>query len=142
MEYEGPHHSRLTKRLRKIAKEFGLKLWFTKQFSISGEYHTGDDRAVVNLDNAFDHVASTFFHELGHHLDYHKGLYPSFYGSTPLYKQRRIALKAERHADKIGKKLCKKYFPKVKYHDSYKSDEDLDYLKNMYGDGRRKKKKS
>lgn len=135
MDYDGPRHERLTKRLRRIAKAHGLKLWF-RDVGFSGEYHVGENRAVVQLDNTASHVISTFFHELGHHLDFHAGRYPSFYKDTPLYMQRRVALKAELSADRLGQKLCKKYFPKVKYAKSYRSEGDLIYLKWYYSDGR------
>lgn len=135
MKYEGPRHERITKKLRKIAKQYGLKLWF-RDVEFSGEYHVGFDRAVVSLNKPSYQVISTFFHELGHHLDYHNGKYPSFYQSTPLYKQRRVALKAELSADRLGQKLCKKYFPKIKYHTSYRTEEDLIYLEWYYSDGR------
>lgn len=142
MCYDGPRHERITKKLRKIAKEYNLKLWFKPSISFSGEYHVGDDRAVVQLDNPSATVISTFFHELGHHIDFHEGRFPTFYDiSSPLYRQRKVALKAERHADMVGQRLCKKYFPNVKFQKSYRSESDIDYLRYYYADGRTNLKK-
>ena len=138
MSYEGPHHVRITRKLRRIAKEHGLKLWFVPSLGAGGEYCVGEDRAVVLLDHTAAQLISIFFHELGHHVDYHAGLYPSYYRDTPLYRQRRIALRAERHADAVGKKLCRKYFPKVKYQKSYHTEDDIDFLNEGIADGRRK----
>lgn len=138
MDYEGPKHLRLRLRLRRIAKSYGLKLWFKQSLGFSGEYHVGSDLAIVQYDDPADKVISTFFHELGHHLDYHNGLFKTFYDNyAPLYKMRPTALKAERHADEVGRKLCKKYFPKIKYEKSYRTEDDIRYLREYYADGRK-----
>ena len=137
-DYDGPLHTRLVNKLQSIAKQFSLKLYFRHDSDkFSGEYWTGSDTVVVMLDNSYNDVVSIFFHELGHHLDYKLGRFPVFYNlSSPLYKQRAVALKAERSADKTGQQLCKVFFPKVKYVKSYIHKYELDYLKEFYADGR------
>jgi len=139
MEYDGPRHDRIRKKLHKIAKTHGVRLWFRPSLGFSGEYHVGCDLIIVQLDNPAVRVISTFFHELGHHTDFHNKIFRDFYdNNAPLKRMRPTALKAERHADATGEKLCKKYFPKIKYEQSYRTAEDLYYLRAYYADGRSK----
>ncbi len=85
-------------------------------------------------------VISTFFHELSHYLDHRDGLFKRFYSlATPKYVLRRIALRAERHADERGRKECQKMFPRVKYVVVYRSSVDVHYLKLYYKDWRKKR---
>lgn len=138
MEYDGPKHERVTKKLRRIARLHDMKLRFKPSVGLKAEYWVGDSLAILQLEVTERELVSNFFHELGHHLDYTSGLFRSFYSpKTPLYVQRKVSLKAERHADKIGERLCRKYFPKVKFRKSYRSREDIQFNRDYYADGRR-----
>ncbi len=76
---------------------------------------------------AINYFLSVVFHEMGHILSYRNGKYREYNRGldtnkiTP--KKFKIwasqALKAERLADKIGKQLMKKHFPKLNYMASY-----------------------
>jgi hypothetical protein len=110
-----------------------MRLRSRRNITFSGEYCQIKETAWINLDNPSRIVISTFFHELGHHLDYKSGKFRAFYDLRySLAAQRRVALRAERHADFVGQKLCKKFFPKVKYDKSYVKQEDIDWLLNEY----------
>jgi hypothetical protein len=106
----------------------------TRRFiTFSGEYCHKSKTAWVNLDNPANVVISTVFHELGHHLDLEAGLFRKYYdGRSSNRTMRRLALRAERHADLVGRRLCKKYFPKVKFHEAYVDQEDIDWLLNEF----------
>lgn len=138
MHYDGPRHERLTRKLRRIAKLYGMKLRFKPSVGFEAEYWFGEQTAMVQLDNSSQELISNFFHELGHHIDYTSGLFRTFYDSrSPLYVQRKISLRAERHADLVGERLCKQYFPKIKFRRSYRSPEDVQFNRDYYADGRR-----
>lgn len=133
MEYEGPKHTQALKKLKKIAKLYKLSVRFVYSMSCSGEYHPNKKMARVLLDNPLRLVISSFFHELGHHIDYTSGLYKSFYlSSSSLTNMRRHALSAELHTDKVGEELCNHHFPKVKYDRSYRSKADQQWLRDYF----------
>lgn len=138
MNYEGPRHYRLTRRLRRIAKAYDLGLRFKPSVGFEAEYWVNERIAVLQLDVTATELVSNFFHELGHHIDHVTGRFRTFYDSrTPLYLQRRVSLKAERHADKVGEELCSLFFPKVRFKRSYRSREDAQFNRDYYADGRR-----
>lgn len=129
---------KLRKKLHKIAKEYKVKLRFREFVSFGGDWYYGTIRISIKNTTKRE-IISNFFHELGHHIDYTNKLYPSFYNSKSSWaKLRRISLKAERHADKVGQQLCKKYFPKIKFMRSYLSENNIKYNKLYYSDGRTK----
>lgn len=123
--------SKLIKELRKIAKMYGMKLYTKPTMSCQGEYSHNKKSAWINLDQEHDPLVSTFFHELGHHIDYTEGKFVKFYDNrSSLATLRAISLRAERHADKVGQTLCKKYFPSVRYEKAYRNREDVEWLKD------------
>lgn len=124
-------NSKLIKKLRVIAKSYGMRLHTKPQMSCQGEYAHTKRTAWINLSQTEDQLVSTFFHELGHHIDYSNGKFAKFYDNrSSLATLRAISLRAERHADWVGQKLCKKYFPHVRYEKAYRNREDVEWLKD------------
>jgi hypothetical protein len=125
----------LKKHLKEIAKKYGTKTYFYKKLECSGYAFPWKKKLFVRIgyDNrpeTQNWIIMTFFHELGHNIDYKNGIYKKynsgFFG--PEYA-KKYALKAEQHADMTGEKLCKKYFPKIKWIPSYRNKEDKKWLK-------------
>jgi hypothetical protein len=133
-----PQHTRLYARLRKIAKSYGTRLYLSSKLEEDeGQYdiYSRNIWVATGLDTRT--TISAFFHELAHFLDHKDGLFSRFYNSSsPMYVNRFLALRAERHTDKRGQVLCKRYFPKIRYKKAYISKEDIQYLKDQYQDGR------
>lgn len=115
-----------------------MKLQRTRSSIFAGYYNPTDKIIKLNIEMSANELISTFFHELAHFLDHRDGLFKTFYSnSVPKYVIRRMALKAERHADKRGAKECKKYFPKVKFMYQYRNAFAVDMLRRMYQDYRK-----
>lgn len=132
-------HYRAQRRIRRIAYAFGVKLKICSSKNFLAEYECGSKTIRISLEEERDTFISMFFHELGHYVEHVFNKYKTFYHSkTPLYKMRLVALKAERSADKTGRRLCKIYFPDVKYESSYRTKDEIEFNREYYKDGRRK----
>lgn len=90
-------------------------------------------------------ILSTIFHEMGHVIDYRNGKY-KFYLEGLIGNQKdfnvwkKSMLKAERSADIFGKKMLKKYFPKLKFQGYYSGNKGkrvvartIEYVGNQLG---------
>lgn len=138
-EYEGPKHTDTCKKLRAIAKIFNVKLKFAVLVKSDGDYASWSNLIRVSLDQSKNNLIMTFFHELGHCIDHRRGKYPEYYKPVPVLKiARRVGLRAERSADNTGRLLCKYFFPKIKYLDSYVTKKEVDYHRWYYRDKRKK----
>ena len=128
----------LIKKLSSIAEEYQVKAIFRKASPWYAGYYHGDKKTItVVVRDSISTTVTTFFHELSHVLEHRDGYYSNYYkrGQT-LTVRRRLALRAERHTDKRGKKLCKKHFPKVVFKLNYQTKEQVKFLKEWYSDGR------
>lgn len=122
-------------RLRKIAKTFGARLHMSSTVELNGTYDYETSLICVSKVNTRAGIISTFFHELGHHVEYTSGKYKNYYNyRRSLKTQRRLALRAERSADKTGEQLCKKFYPNVRYERAYRTAHEIDYLRWDYSD--------
>jgi len=137
-----PKHVRLIARLRRIAKEYGARLYiWTSDDGSSGQYCMLTRHLFVARDLTYRQTVSAFFHELCHFLDHRDGIFKRFYSaSTSLKDNRFLALRAELHTDNRAQKLTKEYFPKLRYVKAYRSKQDITFLMDYYKDGRIKKK--
>lgn len=125
-----------------LAKMYGAKLtWIKnpKRKSPYGYYIPGTNKIHVSRNASNRMIISIFCHELGHFLNllnkkFYK--YHAFKGKdyTRRFKTKRrcaqYALDAELYTDKVGRELCKQYFPSVKYHGSYKNNDA--FYNHMY----------
>jgi hypothetical protein len=110
------------KALIRIAHYYGVKCRFSSKVSIPyADVRPG--KIYLRNDNEITHkvMLSDFFHELGHVIDFRKGLYKAYYKDFPTKKAlRRWALAAEIHTDFTGNKLMEKHWPGVKFAYTYK----------------------
>lgn len=114
---------KLYEYIRRIAKLYGATVKFKK---FSGGFANHNGTLTVGTDVAKKEVVSTFCHELAHHMnlidgkykDYHDGSY-AWMDRKDVEKSVKYAYKAEVYTDKRGKKLCKQWFPGVKYRVGY-----------------------
>jgi hypothetical protein len=125
----------LRKELIKIAHSYGVKCRFSKRIKIP-EADVHGSAISLRKDHSLSKsiVLSDFFHELGHVIDYRKGLYKPYYKMYPTKKSlRRFALQAELHTDLTGSKLMKQYFPERRFIFTYKYKKWQKFLKNYWG---------
>lgn len=122
--------TRERKRLIKIAHSYNVRCHFhNKKSGIS--YASVRDNKIC-IWNGGGH--STFFHELGHIIDYRNNVYKQYYKANVTKKVlRRYAVLAEIHTDYTGQKLMRKYFPYRKYYFTYKYKKWQKWLKEYWG---------
>ncbi len=123
----------MTKKTKKqceaIAKLHGAKLtWIEGDW---GFYLPGTNRIHVGGTGTDKVVISIFCHELGHYQNFLNGKYPRYHSGTNWPRKfrkkkraaARYALKAELYTEKVGRRLCRRYFPAVKYQQNYQDSE-------------------
>lgn len=122
----------MTKKTKKyceaIAKLHGAKLtWIEGDW---GFYLPGTNRIHVGGTGPDKVVISIFCHELGHYQNFLNEKYPRYHNGTNWprkFKSKRgaarYALRAELYTEKVGRRLCKQYFPEVKYQQNYQDSE-------------------
>lgn len=82
-------------------------------------------------------MMSILFHELGHHYCHANNKFPVYHKRpntlTPsiIRKIKSTALRAELYVDKWGKNEFHRWYPKVKYSQSYTSKRDREWLKDF-----------
>lgn len=104
-----------------------------------GYYIPGTNKIFVSKNGSERATVSVFCHELGHYLNllnkkyykYHRWAGKKF---TKRFKTKhravRYALDAELYTDKVGREICKQYFPEVRYFGSYKDNKT--FYNHMY----------
>lgn len=121
--------------LKSIAKMYGAKLTFGKgQY---GYYIPGTNKIFVGTSGTRRTTVSIFCHELSHYFNFLDGKYAKYHRAGNFAKKfkskkraARYALDAELYTDKRGRRVCKQYFPTVKYTSHYKDNEA--FLSQMY----------
>jgi hypothetical protein len=136
--------------MKDILKSYGIKYKavYSKTMGFIGAVHYNNREIHINyahLQKARDfnpsdfHIlVSAFFHEMGHLLSEELGKYEIFHKAyrvdyltveeTAQFK--RLAFKAERHADLLGEKMQRDFFPGIPYVKGYQTKEDKEYLRN------------
>jgi hypothetical protein len=129
-------NQRLIKKLKQIAKSHKVSVRFNKRQGYYGGYYKGDKKSIVvvyTCKRAW--FLSAFFHELAHVLEHRDGIYANYYKKRQnLTVKRKLALRAERHTDKRAKIICKKYFPKIRYKEGYRTKFAEQLLQDYYAD--------
>lgn len=104
-----------------------------------GKADTNRNRIFINMSNTKRAEAlGILFHEIAHILCTRTRTYAFYHNKTKrLSKQRviRIAshgLQAELYVDKLGQKLFKTFYPKLKYYKGYKSKEARAWYSENY----------
>jgi len=123
----------LMSQLRKIGQSLDVKgIYFvraTKAF-YGGHYNPATQKIVVVEQSGARKIPRAmlmfrFFHELAHHIQTHSNLFPAYYfkrvqledGSWKEFsvaERRRVALRAERHADSSAIQIAE-FLYKIKY---------------------------
>ena len=116
--------------MRSIAALYGCKVKFVKP---GGGLANLDGSIIVGMGKSKKQAISTFCHELAHHCNQIDAIYPryhrtynksnSWFNRKKLEKSAKYAYRAEAYTEKRGRKICKTWFPKVKYQSFYDGDE-------------------
>lgn len=118
----------MKRKCERIAAQAGAKLTWVKGKGF-GYYIPGTNEIFVARTGSDSITACIFSHELGHYKNYLSGKYYKYHHlkGKPFMRSFKTkdalvkyALRAEIYTDKVGKKLCAKYFPDVIYKSSYK----------------------
>lgn len=137
----------LKEKCERIAREAGADLtWINNERkSQYGYYIPGTNKIFVSKNAPPSAVICIFCHELGHYKNYLSGKYYKYHhlrGKPFMRKFKtkdavvRYSLKAEIYTDKVGKRLCAQYFPRVRYTKTYKFNKffyDQMYMKYFGG---------
>jgi len=142
------YYLRITKKLFKeqceaIARAHNVKLsWIKGEY---GFYIPNTNRITVGTSGTIATTARIFSHEMGHVFNFRNKKYYKYnryvgkeYTKRFLKKDSAVkyALRAEIYTDKVGKRLCKKWFPNIKYKGSYKMNKRFyDYMYQKFFGG-------
>lgn len=130
-------------KCERIAREYGAELTWVK--GKYGFYIPGTNKISVGNTGGDRVTISIFCHELGHYVNYLNRKYYKYHHLTGKKFNKRFktkdslvkyALRAEIYTDKVGKRLCKKLFPGIKYSGTYKMNQrfyDMMYQKYFGG---------
>lgn len=118
--------------LRDIASFYGCKVFFKKDYN--GGTWCGDYIVVGSNKSSYSMILSVFFHELAHFINWKTNKYPIYHNPKnfdkmhkiipQFFKRVRYSLNAEIATEKLGAKLMKEWFPKVKYTAYYKNNKE------------------
>lgn len=140
----------MKKELRGFAKELGLELKFvTRKKKTMSWCNLSKERALIcegtaGHQNPMPEVIFHGLHEIAHWIQYNEGMFQNYLG-TPYYDgwkypkastMQRIALRAERHADWLAKKLAIEMFGAVLVGESCYDDAQASkaFFKGYYTD--------
>lgn len=124
--------------LKDLSKDYGYDLIVDPYGNFSGRCNFESKYIMLGFrylkDLPLNIGLSVFFHELAHAHNQIHGIYPEYHSDMSRSETivRKTALEAEIYTDKIGKKLMSIYFPGIKYHAFYTSN-DQKYLDHYYG---------
>jgi len=132
----------LLARLSAIAETFGIALFVTESDAIGGGFADYAIHSITLSRAAATHrldcgLLSVFFHELGHFVVQRLGSHlpapprRSVRTAARLETALRIALRNERNADRMGRRLLEANFPsqKDRYIAGYRTKADVDWLR-------------
>jgi hypothetical protein len=121
---------------QQIAALYGCKVIFNNNHN--GGFANLDGSIEVGIKGPKDTIISVFCHELAHHCNQIDHIYPRYHQSKSkgenwfdpkkLTKSVRYAYRAEQYTDRRGKKICKTWFPGVKFCSFYNGS---DYSKGF-----------
>lgn len=128
--------------IKKLCKMYNILYRIKNLHNSAGLAHIEKELIIINGDIKFkkkkEELAffiSTVLHEICHILTARKGKFRVYNYIDPFKcskKERNIylqtALRAEVYVDKMAEKLCKRFFPGVRFVKSYRSKRDKDYL--------------
>jgi hypothetical protein len=139
--------SELISFLKNIARDMEITAsiskthsWGVKCGDLAGWADPRKNKIYIDSNLSKRKLAQCFFHEVGHieclrtkkFFHYHNW-YRDFrsYSEEQLRSIVRTALRAEWHADSLGKRLFKKHFPKskIRWQKAYSSKEEIESLK-------------
>lgn len=117
------------KYCRSIAKMYGCKVEFTNKIC-GGLFWVGKGRITVSTNGDQSEIIDVFCHELAHFLNACNDKFPLYHNYQYLYlvglfknkkKLCAYAHRAEVYTEKVGKRLCKTYFPGTLYRAFYRT---------------------
>ena len=134
------HNPKIIKYIKTIAKLHGCRLYLTKGCAKGGMFWGG--MIIIGLDCSTKELISIFCHELGHYKNWIEGVHKVYHTmdfniaikKMGLSKYVRLALEAEVYTEKMGKEICKIWFPGVKFMAMYQYNSYwLGYFAGKYG---------
>lgn len=127
----------INNKLLSILKTYGVNKVFLAS-NLDYSYAKCKEGEIViglkNVDiNNRRELLSTMFHEAAHIVNYNNNKYYKYHHDLGGKKYlRRIALRAERYTDKVGRKLMKEHYPDVRYLAGYRTKENQQWLRDYY----------
>lgn len=127
----------IKKQCEAIAREHNVQLSWMK--GKNGYYIPNTNKIAVGTSGTNQQILNIFSHEMGHVFNFRQKKYYKYHRFigkkyTRRFKTKhaavRYALKAEIYTDTVGRRLCKKWFPGVKYTRTYKYNDS--YYSYMY----------
>jgi hypothetical protein len=130
----------IKQEIKKIAKHYGVK-YRMRNLVYAGSYDLRNPLIEINKKlKTRNDIFSTLFHELGHHYCKMNDKFVVFHTDTTdkpnkhMRKHMRDMIKtanrAELYVDKWGEKEFYKWYPKLKYIQSYRTKKEKRELKN------------
>lgn len=122
--------------LKVIAKAHGVKVVVRR--NLAGATWNPSKRVISLGAVCFQsqrYLLSYFFHELAHSVNHDQKKYWTYHKIDKINDQnlKRIALKAERYTDRVGKSLLEIHFPGVPYVEIYDTNEAKKQLYKIFG---------
>lgn len=133
----------LMRKCEQLARENNVDLtWIEGEY---GYYIPNTNRIAVGMTGSKQAVATIFSHEMGHVFNFRNKKYYKYHRFVGKQYTRRFkkkhsavdyALKAELYTDRVGRRLCKKWFPDIKFRATYKyNDAYYNYLYSKFFGG-------
>lgn len=138
----------LIKRRRRIVKDlcrtFGIRYRIKNIRDAGGLAHIELNRITLDYRNpkswskqkSLSWFISVTLHEICHILAHRFNKYPVYHSPSIYFKDnnerlayKRTALRAEQYVDRWAETLFKKLYPKRRYHRSYRSEDDKEFLR-------------
>jgi len=138
--------SKYFQQVLKVLKEYKIQGYFGNKDGLY-EAYPQESKIYVSLKegkyrDSIREFLSSVCHEIGHVLCYRRGKYKSYNGCgrRVRFTKKRVRLwirtgyKAEKYADRVGKELMKRYFPKIPYNPGYGTKESYIWYHKNYLD--------
>lgn len=121
--------------MRSLAKLYGAQITFKANKLNVGDDYGFDNGGIYDSDKMritiygvdhfnTDQIVSAFCHELGHHVNKLNNKFYYYHNNDSSFTNNlsiklNYAFRAEQYTDKIGRQLCKIWFPNTKYIATY-----------------------
>ncbi len=132
-------NSKEVKKMISILKEMdiGYRFFWNRTSNLYGGYALLEETKIVVFPTDLQEFVSVACHEIAHILDHEEDRYPCYLiDDASDFTQRTFnqwckqLLPAERHADRRGAALLKKYFPEIPFSPHYHGGQGIVHMRN------------